>query len=180
MRARCRQLGAGHGSVWEKSGDSSGAQTWGSPGAESRQCLQIACHLPEVPMVASFHSHLWWKGILLDPGVDRTECLPYMVHGTCRYLESEIKIISGKLLFLWHCPPWIILGVLDQIPQDLQHPKLGLDHPIIGRPRRKVYMEKNSWGTKAQVKLCFLWLWQGPLEPTLVSNKAGINSPRWA
>lgn len=81
-----------HESVWEKSGDSSGAQTLGPPGTESRQCLHISCHLPEVPMVASFHSHLCWKGILLDPGVDRTECLPYMVHGTCRYLKSRLSV----------------------------------------------------------------------------------------
>lgn len=50
-----------------------------------------------------------------------------------------ISLASGgeEVLFLWHCPNQLFFGVLGQIPQELRHPKLGLDRLVTSRAEKE-------------------------------------------
>lgn len=95
---------------------------------------------------------------------------------------SEVKVISVEVIFLWHCPSQLFRGSLPDSPRAPTSQVGSVLSCLSADPKRKAYVEKSSWGVKAQVKQCFPSIVNLVIENLPQSIKrGGINRPisRW-
>lgn len=89
-----------------------------------------------------------------------------VVYGIDGYLK--LRLLSSA--FPLALPKSILLRVLSQMPQELSHHVLGVDHLVINqqKPWRKAELEKGSWSTKLRrigISLP-LWTWASKTQPS--------------